>query len=786
MSSTTAVTIVDAPRMRVHSGEDLLSAILSALGVAAVLLLAVVAHGTTAGVVEDAQVLDTVLSRVLVLPVALIAAVVLVTIPVGLVVELLVRRAGRLVLESLAGAGLAAGLATAVLAVIDLVGSDALTSGLSVLGAAGPTVTVPVAWAAVAGLLTVAGPRTTRRSVGWAWNTVAVVLLLLLLAGRVSLLGAAAAMLLGRAAGALVRYASGVRSERAYGSELVAGIRRAGIDPVVVERSGGDDGVHRDYELRTADGRRLGLVVLDGDRQVLGAVTRLWRALRLRGIEGRAYVSLRQAAERIALLSHAARIAGVRTPAVLAVTAAQDSMLLVTELLPDAVEEDSAAPDDAVLADAWSQLLRAHRVGVTHRALGSGTVQVRSGQVWLTGWDSGDVASADLARRIDLAQLLTALALRVGPERALASATAALPEEDLVALAALLQPVVLPASTREALKARREVLPALREALATRLPEADLEPERLSRFGLGTLVTVVLPVLAVILVLTRVNLDEVLAALESSDWRWALASFGLGLATFYGAALAVRGFSPVKVPMGVVTLVHGAAAFVAIAAPSGLGVGALNLRMLTRRGVATSLALATVALVQVSQVVVTVLLLVGLSLVSGTDEASSFVPGSATWIVLGAVALLIAVAMLVPPVRRWALGRTVPVLRQTWPRLLEVLGQPGRMAVALVGNLLLSVGWVLAFQASLLAFGVQLSLVQVAIIYFAGNTAGGAVPTPGGIGGIEVALIALLTSAGVNPGVAASAVTVFRLATYWLQIPLGWACMRVLRRMGEL
>ena len=43
-------------------------------------------------------------------------------------------------------------------------------------------------------------------------------------------------------------------------------------------------------------------VALDGDRQVIGALSRLWRSLRLRGIEGRSFVSLRQAAERAALL----------------------------------------------------------------------------------------------------------------------------------------------------------------------------------------------------------------------------------------------------------------------------------------------------------------------------------------------------------------------------------------------------------------------------------------------------------------------------------------------------
>ena len=780
------VTIIDAPRARVHSAEDLVSCAIAVLGLGVVLLLAVFAHGTTSGVLEDAQVFDTLLTRVLVLPVALLAAVVLVAVPVGVVIELATRRSGLLVVEAVAGAVLAGGLAFALLAIVDAVDSAQLTRGLSVLGARGPTVTVPVAWAAVAGLLTVVGPRGARRSVATSWNVVVGALVLLLFAGRVSLLGAGAAVLLGRAAGAVVRYAAGVRSERAYGTDLVAGIRRAGVEPVHLERRDEDGGTHRDYDLVDATGRALRVVVLDGDRQVRGALTRLWRTIRLRGIEGRPYVPLRQAAERIALLSHAARAAGVRTPAVLAVTAAQDSMLLVIDPLPAGAASDDDEPDDALLADAWAQILAAHGVGITHRAIRTSTVRVRAGQVWLTGWDSGDVASAELARRIDLAQLLTTIALWVGAERAIASAVVALPDGDLVSLAALLQTVVLPAETREGLRSRRDLLPELRSALAARAPEADVEPERLARFGLGTVVTVVLPVVAVVLVLTRVNLDQVLAAVERSDWRWALASVGFGILTFYGAALAVRGFSPVKVPMVVVTLVHGAAAFVSIAVPAGIGAGALNLRMLTRRGVATPLAVATVALVQVSQFLVTVLLLVVLSLVSGTDEAASFVPGASTWLVVVAVAVLVAAGMAVPQARRWVAGRTLPVLRATWPRLLEVAGEPGSVAVALIGNLLLSAGWVLAFEASLLAFGVHLSLVQVAIIYFAGNTAGSALPTPGGIGGIEVALIALLTSAGVNAGVAASTVAVFRLATYWLQIPLGWLCMRVLRRMGEL
>ena len=38
----------------------------------------------------------------------------------------------------------------------------------------------------------------------------------------------------------------------------------------------------------------------------------------------------------------------------------------------------------------------------------------------------------------------------------------------------------------------------------------------------------------------------------------------------------------------------------------------------------------------------------------------------------------------------------------------------------------------------------------------------------------------------MNAGVAASAVLLFRVATYWLQIPIGWVAMRLLHRSGEL
>jgi uncharacterized membrane protein YbhN (UPF0104 family) len=775
------VQVVDRSSARQHSVEDAAGAAIAALGIVVVLLLAVYAHATTSGVAQDVQGIDALLGRLLVVPVAVLAGVVAVAVPVTVLLDLAVRRSGRLVLEAVIGGLGGMALAAAMAGAIGWIGTEALVRGLSLPG--GTAVSIPLEWATISGLLTVAGPRSVRRTVAWSQNVVAVTIGVELVAGRVSLPGVLVAVLLGRLAGCLVRLVAGVPTERAYGAALVEGLRRVGIAPRRLVRQGGE-GV-RSYLVETADGE-LALRVLDGDRQVLGVATRLWRSLRLRGIEGRAWLSLRQAAERAALVSHAARVAGVRTPLLLAVGQSRDSMLLVSEPAPDRRLLDADARDD-LLVDAWRQLAAAHRAGLAHRTIDADAVRVDDdGRAWLLGWDDGDLAVPDLTRRIDEAQMLAVQALAVGVPRALAAARAVLPAEELAAVAPVLQPVVMPRATRAALREDSDLLGHLREALAEDLGESEVEPLRLTRFSLGTLLTVVLPVVALVVILARFNVDQVLAAVESSDWRWSLVSFALGIATFLGAAMTVQAFSPVRLPLWRVTLVQAGGAFLALAAPAHLGAGALNVRMMVRRGVTASLAVATVALVQISQFLVTLVLLIALSVASGSAAATALLPTGGTLELIAAAVLLVAVLGLITPLRRWALSKIVPMLEQVWPRLIDVLGEPGRVVVALVGNAILTVGWVLAFGAALAAFGVQLSLIQVAVIYFAGNLAGSAVPTPGGLGGIELALIGLLTAAGVNAGVAASAVLLFRVATYWLQIPIGWGAMRLLRRAGEL
>ncbi len=821
------VEVVDIPAARVHHQSDLLGVVIVTLGAVLVVVLAAYAHNTTGGIAEDVQGFATLLRRILFVPVNALVSLVTVVVPLAVLIDLAVRRQGRLLLETTAAAATGLALTTfghwalTTFAGPELVATMSVTQD-SASGVPQQVLTLPGYVAMLAALLTLAGPRAHRSSVRWSWNALWVSIGVTLITAQVSLPGVALALLLGRFAGLGVRYLAGVAPERAYGDALVAGILRAGYTPVSLVRVPDADTriaaeqLHREhnlpipdpataalvrssdarvYQVRTAYDEVLDLRVLDGDRQVVGLLARTWRSLRLRGIEGRNVVSLRQASERAALLAYAATAAGVHTPRLLRISENADSMMLLQEHPADAVPLGEVPDDeltDELLAEVWTQLRTAHHAGIAHRAITADTVLVGPGdgrrpRVWLTVWDSGDVASSELARRIDITQMLAVLALRIGADRAVRSVADALDDDDVAAIGPMLQTIAMPRQTRDLMRTHKDVLAELRQQIVARLPEASIVPQRLVRFGARTALTIVVTLVALFVVLTTINVHQIGEALRQSDWRFSITAYVLGLATLVGAALTLVAFSPVRLNLWRVTVVQAAASFVALAAPAGIGPAALNLRTLTKRGVSTTLATATVALIQVAQLVVTVVLLVVLTLTSGTQQQSPVPLSPSVLAVIGIVVVAIASALLVPQVRAWAGKRVMPTLRQTWPRLVEVVGQPGRLMLGLSGSLVTTLGYVLAFDASLRGLGQHVSLVQVAIVYLAGTTLGSLVPTPGGVGTVEAALAAGLgTVAGVNPGVAFSVAVLFRVLTYWLRIPLGWVAMRYLQRAGEL
>ncbi|WP_430867961.1 lysylphosphatidylglycerol synthase transmembrane domain-containing protein [Demequina aurantiaca] len=810
------VQILDDPEVRVHRFSDLIASLAAILGVFLVLLIGAFAHQTTVGLSEDISGFSSFLQRLLVAPVNVFSGIVTLVVPALVLGELALRKEPRRMLEVL-GAAILAFIATVIAALTtEAWAGPELLDSLSVRGADGDmTVQLPAYIAAVAAMLTAAGRRTDRKMLSFSWNILWIALAVAAISGIITVPAGIVTVLIGRAAGLLWRYALGSTADRAYGDALVEGIRRAGFEPKRLVRADRTEGVPatatldrvstamgrtrqgRVYELTTVEGHQLLVIALDGDRQAAGFFAKWWKSIKLRGINARSDLGLRQTAESTALVSHAARNAGVRTARVLGMSSARDTMLLVYQR-PTGVQPLADLSADQVtdeLLDAmWKEVEIAHGAGISHRSLSSDTMLVGVDEVtgdplvWLTSWELGEVASSSLAWRIDRAQMLAMTAVKVGAERAVNAAFRNLTTDDVEHAAPLLQSIALPSHTRKEIKHEKDVkvLHSVREAIVERLPDADVEQENIARFGVRQTIMIGAGLVAAYLVLVGFNTEETLDALRGANPVWLASSFVLALLTFVGAALAMLAFSPIRLPWARVLLAQVAAAFIALVAPAGVGPAALNLRLLTKRKVTTPLAVATVALVQVSAVVVTVVGLLVLTLVSGSQGTLTALPSTSVLVGAGASIAVVALTLLVPGVRNWAARRVMPMVRQTWPRLVQVLGQPWRLGLGLGGNLLMTAAYVAAFQATLFAFDQHLAIVDVAVIYLLGNAVGALIPTPGGIGTVDIALAAGLTSAGIPASVAVSIALIYRLLTFWARIPLGYVAMKWMQKKGEL
>ena len=549
----------------------------------------------------------------------------------------------------------------------------------------------------------------------------------------------------------------------------------------------GRPSVHRLYAVWDTAGTRYDVTILDTDRQVAGFISTLWDRIRIKGLSTELGLSVRSAAEHAALMALEARRARVRTPAPFGMAEADESVLLVTDHVVGARALSSLDTiSNDILSQLWDQLGRAHAAGLAHRAIDSSTVVVDSAsRVWLLDWDSGETISSELSRRMDLAQALALTASVVGVDRAIAAASRSLTTPQLASIAPMLQRVVLPAATRDALGRRGRLLQELRDALVDLTPTAHAEPARLARFSPRTVIMAVVGLTALWTLLARMNFEQISEAVSTANGWWVLAALVFSLATYLGAGLSLVAFSPVRLSVWRSTEVHLASSVVALVAPAGVGGAAINLRFLNRKGVPTPVSVATVALVQVVQFLVAVVLLIVLAAMTGQSTGLTL---PSAWLVLGAVVLMAVIgsALFVPRVRTWVWAKIEPTYRQVWPRLVWIMSNPLRLALGVGGTLLLSLSYILSFGASLWAFGYTLPFSVLAITYLASNTVGSVVPSPGGIGPVEIALTAGLVAAGIPSGVALPVAIVYRLVTFWIPIPTGWLSLQRLQRTGDL
>jgi glycosyltransferase 2 family protein len=611
------------------------------------------------------------------------------------------------------------------------------------------------------------------------------------LSGGVTALALFATALLGWTVGLVALIAIGAASTSPPGTAVAAALNACGLELTRLEMVESAGSTGRRYAGWGPVGS-IDVLVLERDTFGTEAARRVWRRVRLRGPSTRGpSLTIRGAVEHHALMAMAVAKAGVQAPELLAAAEVGPLAAVLAYQPPRGAALDPAAATtlrENDLAAFWQLLARLQQARIAHRGLSlDHLILDEQGHAGLTEAGTGDIAAADLSLRLDVAQLLTTLALLVGSQRAVASGVASLGSQELLKALPLIQAVAMDAPTRAALREQKGLLRSVRQELLKLAPEGEpVEQVELRRLTPRTLVTVLGGGIGGYFLLTYLGRVNVVEVLGRAQWGWGLAVLGFTVLTFTGASLVITGAVNARLSFVRTYLTQLAVAFSGLVAPSAIGNIALNMRYLQRAGVNPAVAGGSIGLAQLAQFSSYFVLLLVSSVLAGTGQRASFTPPLPAVIGLIVGVALVLTALAVPAGRRLVVGRFLPVVRRVVPLIVAIFQDPRKVVTLFSGALLLDLSFVAALTCATRAFGVTPSVAAVGVVYFAGAIIGSAVPTPGGLGGVEAALTAGLIAVGLDVSVAVSSVLLFRLCTYWLPIPFGWASLTYLQRVAAI
>ncbi|MYX93898.1 TIGR00374 family protein [Streptomyces sp. SID486] len=764
---------------RVHRPSDLMRLLVGVLAIVVLLAIAAFAHGTTSGLEQDINKGTGQAPDLLIKIAGLASSIAILLVPVAFAIERLIKRDGLRIADGVLAAVLAHGVTLATDLWVARAAPDSIQEALTQPSPGDiHALTDPVHGYLAPVIAYMSAVGMSRRP---RWRAVLWIVLLLdafsmLVTGYTTPFSIILTVLIGWTVAYGTLYAVGSPNVRPTGQNLMAGLRHVGFHPVkaaredVTESENGDRG--RRYFVTLEDGPPLDVTVVDREQQAQGFFYRAWRNLTLRGFATRSSLqSLRQALEQEALLAYAAIAAGANAPKLIATAElGPDAVMLVYEHTGGRTL-DSLADDeitDELLRHTWHQVQALQSRRIAHRRLAGDAILVdRSGKVILTELRGGEIAAGELLLRMDVAQLVTTLGLRVGAERAVASAVEVLGPDAVADCLPMLQPIALTRSTRATLRrlarerAQRErdaVLEASRQAKSAReeesgttapdldkpdkkavraeqraekraidealdeareedlltqirhqvlriRPQAPVEPARLERIRPRTLISFIAGAIGAYFLLTQLTHIEFGTLFAQAQWGWVIAAVLFSALSYVAAAMALLGFVPERVPFLRTVGAQVAGSFVKIVAPAAVGGVALNTRFLQRAGVRPGLAVASVGASQLFGLGCHILMLLSFGYLTGTEKTPSLSPSRTVIAGLLTVAVLVLVVTSVPFLRKFVVTRVRSLFAGVVPRMLDVLQRPQKLVTGIGGMLLLTACFVMCLDASIRAFG---------------------------------------------------------------------------------
>ncbi|WP_244957108.1 lysylphosphatidylglycerol synthase transmembrane domain-containing protein [Candidatus Frankia nodulisporulans] len=279
------------------------------------------------------------------------------------------------------------------------------------------------------------------------------------------------------------------------------------------------------------------------------------------------------------------------------------------------------------------------------------------------------------------------------------------------------------------------------------------------------------------------------AALADAHPAWLIGATVVAQFTWFAGAACQQGAVSRALPVRPLLAAQVAGSVANHVLPAGFGVGAVKLRFLHRHGFSLPESLTAVGLDATAGVTTHLAVLLALLAGGFLEVDTARLPGSGpVFATVAASAAVAAAALVVVVVALHAQLRT-----RLWSRLRAhlcgvgtTLRSPGRAALLWGGSAAIPLVHAITLWAIVQALHLPLGIGAVFTLYYVASTASAVVPSPGGFGSLDAALLAALIATGQTPPVALGVVLGYRLVTVWLPMAPSACVLAVMVRRGQL
>lgn len=588
--------------------------------------------------------------------------------------------------------------------------------------------------------------------------------------------------------GSIVNYLTGTPTKRFLPTDISRALRSAGYAAANIAAAKVDARGSAPY-FGTINSRQVFIKIVDSDNTIADWLFKFTRRILYRRLEDELpFFNAKRQLEHEALLALLARDAGISTPRIIGIChIAGASWAMIQEGLSgsslDKIDPESIT--DNQLVRVWKLVQKLHANHIAHRDLRTANIlRDDKGELWLIDFGFAELSPGSQGQTRDCVEMLASMSCLVGPKRAVKASQSVLTRSKLAQILPYVQYSVLSGATTKLMKSAPGGINALRHSiLEATHQKAPATIARIKRINTKTLIYMAVFILLIIAIVPRISeLKNGLQAIVDANPQWLIVAAIGSVLTYFAASFTYTVLARIPIHYGRTLAVQVGASFANRLIPSGVGGLSLNVDYLIKAGHKASEAASVTAVNSAAAFVSYVLLLVSALTLSKTSPSALLAGKSIpVWVFFGVGLAVVAIGFVLWKVQKLR-QKIIKFTKDMWKDMLEYRHEPFRVVLAITGASFVTIFYVTALYASAHAIGLDVTVIQAFVAYTIGTLVGAAIPTPGGLGGVEAGLYAGLVAFGYDAGLAFSAILIYRMMTFWLPILPGYISFWQLQR----